>query len=219
MATLRIWVCLWLGVPLPAGDDVPSILRGVERRYNAVQTIEVQFEQSYSVKGRGRRLEGGTLYLRKPGRMRLDYRQPPGKWFLSDCKSFYFYSPAANRVEKMRLKESDDLRAPLAFLIGRLDFQKDFTKFVSRQVEGGISISAEPRRPDRAPYRQVEFIVAQDNSIQRLIVVGQDASVMEFRFTGERLNARVDDALFRFRLPEGAELVESRGPSAEETEQ
>ena len=43
----------------------------------------------------------------------------------------YSYSPEDNRAEKMKMKEADDLRAPLAFLLGRLNFNEDFREFHS----------------------------------------------------------------------------------------
>ncbi len=66
------------------------------------------------------------LMLRKPGRMRWDYSQPTGKLFVSDGKFLWLYTPAENRVEKMKLQETDDMRAPLAFLLGKLHFDKEF---------------------------------------------------------------------------------------------
>ena len=69
------------------------------------------------------------MTLRKPGRMRWDYSEPSGKLFLSDGKDVYLYTPDANRVEKTKLKASEDMRAPLAFLLGKLDFSKEFRDF------------------------------------------------------------------------------------------
>ena len=80
-------------------------------------------------RGRPRKSESGELTLRKPGRMRWDYTAPAGKLFLSDGKQVYLYTPDSNRVERMPLKESDDMRAPLAFLLGKLDFAKEFRDF------------------------------------------------------------------------------------------
>ncbi|HBY60357.1 MAG TPA: outer membrane lipoprotein carrier protein LolA, partial [Solibacterales bacterium] len=99
------------------------------------------------------------LALRKPGRMRWDYSSPQGKLFLSDGKHLYFYSPATNRAEKSKLKESEDLRAPLAFLLGKLDFDRDFRNYQTRMDHALTVISAEPKN-NRLPYRAVEFTVS-----------------------------------------------------------
>jgi len=192
---------------LAAGQDLSSILRAVEQRYNNAPTLAARFEQTYTAQKR-RRTERGELYLRKPGRMRWEYSNPPGKLFVSDGKTFYLYTPDNNRVEKTRFKESDDWRAPLAFLLGRLDFQRDFKRFTTRPEDGGAWIVAEARS-DRLPYTQVGFLVNAAYEIRRLEITGQDRSVMEFRFEDERLNPRLDEKLFRFEPPPGAEVVET----------
>jgi outer membrane lipoprotein carrier protein len=194
--------------PVAAETGLWTLLQGVERRYNRARTLQVLFEQSYSAGPRGRRTESGELFLRKPGRMRWNYSSPPGKLFVSDGQDVYFYTPNTNRVEKMKLKETDDLRAPLAFLLGRLDFKRDFREFRVRAESEGQWITALPKS-DRLPYRQVEFLVTPAFEIRQLRVAGQDNSVLEFRFAGERVNPPLSDALFKFQAPPGAEVVET----------
>ena len=52
--------------------------------------------------------------------MRWEYAS--GKLFISDGKFIYSYYPDEHRAEKMSMKETDDMRAPLAFLLGDVDF-------------------------------------------------------------------------------------------------
>jgi outer membrane lipoprotein carrier protein len=215
---LLILFGLLMPLPSPAAGEfnLTRTLRGVEERYNQAKSLQVSFEQSYSVQGRGKRTESGALAMKKPGRMRWDYAQPEGKLFLSDGKDIYFYSPSANRVEKMRLKESDDMRAPLAFLLGKLDFNRDFREYLIRPEGGRTWVTALPKS-DKLPYRQVEFLFSSDYRIERLRVLGQDQSLMEFSFQNERLNPPLEDTRFRFTMPAGAELVEP-GPESPERE-
>lgn len=199
--------------PLEAQTDPGRLLRGVENRYNGARTLRAFFEQSYSAGARGRRTEAGELFLRKPGRMRWVYSNPPGKLFLCDGKDIYFYSPNANRVEKMRLKESDDMRAPLAFLLGKLDFRRDFRECRFRAAAPGHWITALPKS-DRLPYKEVEFLVSPAYEILELRITAQDNSKLDFRFRGERLNPPLDEALFRFEPIPGAEIVEATAQPA-----
>src|SRR5271170_5920890 len=126
---IALWVSL-AALPLPgASVDLNVLLKGVEQRYNHAKTLQVQYNETYTVQGQARKSETGTLTLRKPGRMRWDYTAPAGKLFLSDGKDVYLYTPDNHRVEKEPLKASEDMRAPLAFLLGKLDFAKDFRDF------------------------------------------------------------------------------------------
>jgi outer membrane lipoprotein carrier protein len=189
-----------------ADPGLSRVLKGVEERYNRAKTLQVVFEETYTVNGRARKAESGDLYLRKPGRMRWDYTAPAGKLFLSDGKDVYLYTPSDNSAEKMKLKESEDMRAPLAFLLGKLEFEKEFQNFQTKQTDGGnLKIIANPKS-DRLPYREVEFIVTPDFQIRTLNITGQDSSVLTFVLTNERLNPTLDDKIFRFNLPSGATL-------------
>jgi outer membrane lipoprotein carrier protein len=190
-----------------AGIDVPRILKGVEDRYNHTQTLQLSFTETYQ-QGARARVEKGDLFLRKPGRMRWQYTAPAGKLFVSDGKFIYSYTPQDNRAEKMKLKETEDMRAPLAFLLGRLDFNKDFREFRAHAEDGGVFITAIPKS-DKLPYSEVSFLVAPDYSIRRLQVKNQDNSALRFAFENEKKDPALQDSLFRFTPPPGVEYVDA----------
>ena len=66
--------------------DAPKfpILKTLEARYNQAQSLQVEFSETYSGAGRAPKTEAGTLFLRKPGRMRWEYSSPTAKLFVSD---------------------------------------------------------------------------------------------------------------------------------------
>jgi outer membrane lipoprotein carrier protein len=206
---------LLLAVPLFAAVDpeLKPVLEGLEKRYNRTRTLQVTFEEAYLGSGRPRRNESGELSLRKPGKMRWEYSQPAGKLFLSDGKLIYYYNPISNRAEKIKVRESEDMRAPLAFLLGKLDFEKDFMEFKLKTEGENKLLIARPKNFN-LPYRQVEFTVTPENEIRQLIVSGYDDAVLIFRFSNERVNPPLDDKLFKFELPQGATWYEgSEGDS------
>ena len=188
-------------------DNVTNTLKGIENRYNKAQTLELGFSETYTLKGH-KKTEAGTLFLRKPGRMRWQYSAPAGKLYVSDGQFLYSYVPQDNRAEKMKMKETEDLRAPLAFLLGRLNFNEDFREFHSTPQGGGLLITAIPKS-DKLPYTEVSFLAAPDFAITHLQVRGQDSSLLEFTFEGEKRNPTVPDAMFKFTPPPGAEFVDS----------
>lgn len=188
--------------------DLAPLLKALETRYNHAQTLQVAFHEAYTAPGQPRRTESGTLLLRKPGRMRWNYTSPEGKLFVSDGKYLWLYTPTNHQVEKMKMQESDDMRAPLAFLLGKLHFDKEFRNVHSATVAAGTQITADPKT-DSLPYTRVEFVVGADNQIRRVKVIGYDQSVIEFEFDQEKLNLPLEAKLFQFRMPPGSALVET----------
>ena len=187
--------------------DLQRLLKAVETRYNSVRTLEMDFEQVYTAPNKARRTESGHLFLRKPGRMRWEYLKPDGKLFVSDGTDYWYYSPLAQRAEKMKLKEASDMQAPMAFLIGKLDFKRDFDRFTVKSEGALVRITAQPRNLEKAPYREVSFLAAADARIEQLTVRGQDASTNEFRFRNESRNPAQKDSLYTFIPPPGVEVV------------
>lgn len=208
-SVLRLLFLVFIGSGFVWADSrTDELIRQVQDRYNAARTLAVDFIESYSIEGHPRPPESGTLTLRKQGKMRWDYTRPAGKLFLSDGKSVYLYTAGDNRVEKVPLKDTEDMRAPLAFLLGRLDMKKEFRDFNTHPGDGGIWLEASARN-DRVPYDKVAMLIARDGSVRELKVTGRDDSLLSFSFQNEKLNPPVNDALFHFSIPPGAEVVNS----------
>jgi outer membrane lipoprotein carrier protein len=190
-----------------ASPDLNPTLKAIENRYNHAESLKLEFSQSYAAARRQTQVESGVLYLHKPGRMRWEYASPAGKVFLADGKDTWLYTPDEHRAVKTSLKLSEDMRAPLAFLLGKLDFQKDFQSFQIHNEGSDTWISALPKSRN-LPYVQVEFLANPDGQIRKVRVTNQDQSKMEFSFSNEQLNAAVAPTLFVFHAPAGVEVVE-----------
>ncbi|MCW5963405.1 MAG: outer membrane lipoprotein carrier protein LolA [Bryobacterales bacterium] len=200
-------LCLAPSPQLSAQTRISPILQGIETRYNAVKTLQVDFTQVFRFGPRSR-TESGTLFLQKPGKMRWEYGDPEGKLFLSDGKFVYLYSPSTNVVERTPFRATDDLRAPLAFLLGKLDFQRDFGRFTLKPEADNYWITAEPKN-ERSPYTMVSFLVSPSFEILEVEVSGMDQAVNRFRFHNELRNPSLTESRFEFRPPQGARLVEA----------
>ena len=212
MKRLARW-CVLAFVPLlaAAADRPPALeklLKSVENRYNRTQSLKLDFSESYAGTGRPVASDSGVLYLRKPGRMRWEYSTPAGKLFLSDGKEVFLYSPEERQATRSKLKESEDMRAPLAFLLGKLDFGREFKSFEMRSEGESTWIVAAPKS-DSLAYTKVEFLATPDGGIHRVRVTGQDQSKLDFTFSNERDNVPVPESLFRFQAPPGVQVVEA----------
>jgi outer membrane lipoprotein carrier protein len=192
--------CTW------ADQNTDDLIQKVERRYNGAKTLAVDFVEEYSVQGHRRPAESGKLTLRKQGKMRWDYAKPAGKLFVSDGKMVYLYTSEDNKVEEIPLKDTEDMRAPLAFLLGHLELKKEFRDFAVWPEGEERWLSANAKSP-RSLYEKVEMLVNPDGAIKALVVFGRDASRLQFALSHEQLNPTVNDAFFAFRIPPGAEVV------------
>jgi len=104
--------------------DVQDVVKLVELRYHSSHTLKAIFLERYNEGRLIARVESGTAYFSRPGRMRWEYESPEEKLFLTDGKTTWFYVPADHTVSRISMKESSDWRTPLALLTGKASLNR-----------------------------------------------------------------------------------------------
>lgn len=195
-----------------AQTDVHKIADAVDRHYNHVETLQVNFSETYRGAGVNRN-ETGTLELKKPGKMRWDYQQPRPKLFLSDGKTAWFYVPGEQQVRKAAVKTLDDFRSPLRYLLGKTKLEKEFTGLslapdVKPIEAGDVMLRGVPKgMSDRV--NQVLLEITPDSRLRRIVIEEADGSTTEFQLSGEKTNPPLSGNRFKFIPPPGVETVEA----------
>ena len=209
VSLLRVGLCLLAVSAFAADTSLDTVLRDVEARYNHTKSLQVLFTEQFTPKGGIQRTESGTLMLRKPGKMRWDYSQPKGKLVVSDGTLLYIYTPAENRAQRMKLRDSmaEEMQAPLAFLLGKLNFDKEFKNIQVRREGLDLRITGEPKN-ENLPYSSVDFTVTPKAQISKLRIAMPDYT-LEFTFAAEKEDPPLDAKLFTFHLPAGAQWDEA----------
>ena len=191
--------------------DVHAIAQAVDERYNHLRSLQTDFTEIYQGAGT-ERTESGTLWLKKPGKMRWEYRSPREKLFLSDGKDAWFYVPGERQVRRTAVKKLDDLRSPLAFLLGKTKLEKELQGLslapdVAPLSAGDVVLRGVPKSlGDRVS--QVLLEITPEHWIRRILIEEVDGSVTEYRFTNQRENVAVPDQRFQFAVPDGVEVVD-----------
>jgi outer membrane lipoprotein carrier protein len=197
-------------VPAPA-EDIHEIARAVDDHYNHLRSLQSDFTEIYQGDG-PERVESGTLWLKKPRKMRWEYRSPKEKLFVSDGRVVWFYLPTERQLRKTSLKKLDDLRSPLAFLLGKTKLEselRDLSKAVDQSplVSGDMVLRGVPQ----AMMDQVSEVLLEitpSHEIVRIVLVDADQATTEFRFAGWKENLELSDRQFTFTPPPGVETVE-----------
>ena len=211
-----ILLAVTLAIAANAPSDVHAVAQAVDNHYNHLQTLQTEFTETYEGAGVERE-ETGSLWLKKPGKMRWEYRSPKEKLFLSDGKDAWFYLPDDRQVRRTSVKKLDDLRSPLAFLLGKTRLEKEleglsFAPDVAPRTPGNTVLRGVPKAmADR--IREVILEITSDNRIARIQFEGADESVTEYRFSQQKENRPIADQRFRFAPPPGVEVIEGQfGP-------
>ncbi len=203
-----------------AGDvrstDVHQLAHAVDEHYNHLRSLQSDFTEIYRGDG-PERVESGILWLKKPRKMRWEYRSPSEKLFVSDGQVVWFYLPAERQLRKTSLRKLDDLRSPLAFLLGKTKLESELqglSKAVDHSplIAGDTVLRGVPTAM-AGQVNEVQLEVTPAHQIVRIVLMEADGATTEFRFSGWKENVAMDDGFFRFTPPPGVETVEGElGP-------
>jgi outer membrane lipoprotein carrier protein len=196
---------------LAQAADVRSIADAVDHHYNHLRSLQCEFTETYTGLGMDR-TESGTLWLKKPGKMRWEYRSPGGKLFVSDGKEAWFYVAGDQQVRKTEVKKLDDLRSPLAFLLGKTKLEKELLGLslapdAAPVTPGDVVLRGAPRNM-AGRINQVVLEITPEDAISRIVIESADGSSTAYQLSDQKENVPVADSLFQFKVPPGTEVIE-----------
>ncbi len=201
---------------LSYAQDVPSLAAAVDAHYNHLHTLQAEFVETYRGSGM-ERTESGKVWLekgglKKPGKMRWEYRSPREKLFVSDGRVAWFYVPGDRQARKTEARKLEDVRSPLAFLLGKSRLAKELQGLsiasdMKPVVAGDMMLRGVPEAmSDRVSGILIE--VTPEHAINRIVMESVDGSTTEYRFSDQKENIEIPAGRFEFEVPAGVETVE-----------
>jgi outer membrane lipoprotein-sorting protein len=186
-------------------QSVDEAVQAVENHYRDLADLTATVVQKNHLKSLGRtQTFDAVLWIRKPGKLRLDYSN--GQVILVDGKAALFYSRKSEQVIKKTFSDIEQMNIPVAFLLGAAHIRDDF----------------EVRRPDPATPRLLELSPKKPGAAMKKLVLRSDdtgrissldildkaGNRTEISFSGVQEGAGFDDKLFVFKAPKGTEVIE-----------
>jgi outer membrane lipoprotein carrier protein len=194
-----------------AAEDIHQLARAVDDHYNHLRSLQADFTEIYRGDG-AERVESGTLWLKKPRKMRWEYRSPKEKLFISDGEVVWFYLPAERQLRKTSVRKLNDVRSPLAFLLGKTKLENELqglSKVVDQSPLGaGNTLLRGIPQAMPGQLSEVQLEITPSDQIVRIVLMEPDGGTTEFRFANWKENQRLSGDLFSFNPPPGVESVE-----------
>ena len=193
----------------------PEVAAALQKKYDAVKDFTADFvHESEGGLLRKKQVERGVVQVKKPGKMRWDYKSPEEKLFLSDGRRIYLHVPADNQVIISPVPDQDQATTAVLFLVGKGNLTRDFTV---NYVEGGgpdtYALRLEPKLPER-DYDWLQLVVDRRTlQIRSLTAADSQGGRSTFHFSNFKENTGLSDKTFTFKIPRGAEVTNNVGPS------
>ena len=197
-----------------AEQTAPELAQALQRHYDGIRDFSADFTHTYRGGVLKKQLtERGHLLVKKPGRMRWEYKTPEDKLFLSDGMKTYLYLPADRQVMVGSMPKEDLATTPVLFLTGKGNLTRDFT-VLSVDAPPGLpagtrSVKLTPRQaqPD---YDWLVLSVDPASLVLRgLMTTDSQGGTSTFSFTNLKENLGLADKTFEFKIPRGVDIVTS----------
>jgi outer membrane lipoprotein carrier protein len=200
---------------LAQAEEIKALAAAVDAHYNHLRSLQTEFTEVYRGSGM-ERTESGTLWLKKPGKMRWEYRSPREKLFVSDGKDAWFYVPEERQARKTSAKKLEGVRSPLAYLLGKTKLEKELRGLslapdMSPTQAGDVMLRGVPQGVGDQ-VGEILLEITPEHRIVRIVIQEVDGAATEYRFGEMKEDLAVGDGRFEFKPPAGTETVEGLGP-------
>ena len=192
-------------------ESAVDLAAAVQKRYATVRDFSADFVHSY--RGgvlRTEAVERGTVVVKKPGKMRWEYRTPERKLFVSDGTRMYAYIPEDRQVTVSSVPTGDHASTSALFLAGRGDLNRDFRPSLDTGVDapaGTVALKLTPAKPE-AEYDWLVLVLDRTSlQIRQLITADAQGGRSTFVFSNLRENTNPADQVFAFTIPRGVDVI------------
>jgi len=201
-----------LAVSPATAQALEDVVKNVEGAYTKVQDLRADFLQAAFNKSLGQDIKSeGTVYLKKGGKMRWEYKTPAPQQIVSDGKTLWVYTPELNQVNKGEAPKA--LAGPAgSFLAGLGKLREEFTvRFANPSTKtdqsGRYVLDLIPKQPTPLLTRLVLHVDPKDSIVRQAVIYDQLQNTVTMTFTRVAINTGLADALFAFSPPSGAAVV------------
>jgi outer membrane lipoprotein carrier protein len=199
----------------PGAQAAPSLEEAVaalEQAQRRVTDLKAPFRQVSHNKTVNQTVEArGTLYLKKPGRLRWEYQTPTPQEIVSDGARLWVYTPALKQVNVAAAPQA--LAGPAgSFLQGLGQVREHFqVRFLNpaqpTDAEGWVVLDLTPKQPQPLMARLIVSVDPRSWLVRQAVVHDELGNTVTVRFGETVVNSGLADALFVFVPPPGVTVV------------
>lgn len=191
---------------LSFAEDASEVVSKLQRKYESISTIKADFTQEVTSKGMAPMKSMGSVWLKKPGKMRWEYTEPAKDLIVSDGKTLWLFQPDLNQAIKSQAATGASSMAT-DFLTGMGNIEKEFIVLLSAANGPRHVLTLTPRSAQQGIKKLVLEVGKKSYLVEKTVITDHFGNQTTVNFTGMKLNSPVKDSLFKYAPPKGAAIV------------
>jgi outer membrane lipoprotein carrier protein len=198
--------CALLLVLAPAASYAADSVARVDAYLASLRTLTAQFQQVvHDKRGLVTDRASGTLSIARPNRFRWDYREPYAQTIVADGRRLWLYDPDLEQVT-VRLLEQGLGATPAMLLSGSGKVGDAFTSGPVEQRADWTWYRLLPKQHG-SDFERVSLAFDRKNELAAMELVDKLGQTTSIEFAEVRRGARLDDKVFTFVPPPGADVI------------
>jgi outer membrane lipoprotein carrier protein len=204
-----------LAATAEAAPSLDDVVRGLEGTYGQMNDLKGEFSQSAYNKSLNQTIPAqGTVYLKKGGKLRWEYKEPTPQEIVSDGKQLWVYTPMLNQVNVGPAPEA--LAGPAgSFLAGLGKVREHFiVRFLNpgqpTDRDGAFVLDLTPKQPLPTLTRLILTVGPKLYEVRKAVVYDQFENAVTMQFAKLTTNSGIPDQVFTFVPPKGVATVPLR---------
>ena len=206
---LTIAVLLAFCPLLAFAAEKEDVLDAVQKQYDKTKTFKAKFVQKSYLKIMGQtQTARGEVYIKKPGKMKWDYKAPDPQILTSNENGVWLYLPEEKQVTKMQMENIYSSNTPAMFLVGKGKLSESFVVDKVLKTPGLVTLTLLPKDDEMNIDRLLLFVDDKSYQITGSTVYDKLGNKTEILFSSIRVNQAIPDEFFDFKIPEGVDVVD-----------
>jgi len=190
-------------------SEEQEALDAIQKQYESVSTFTAKFRQKSYVKMMNQALETkGRVQIKKPGKMKWVYNAPDPQVLVSNNKVLWLYVPNEQQVTKVPIDSIYSSNTPALFLAGKGKLSDSFNVVKVSRENNSIVVVLIPIEEDNSLDRLVLFADNKNYQITGSSVYDKLGNKTEIQFSDIRVNVKIPESTFRFKIPQDVELLD-----------
>ena len=187
--------------------DATCVVKKLQAIYQKASSMTATFTQAYTYAVYQRtQISSGALFLKKPGRMRWDYKEPQSKVFVSNGDDLWVYEPEKNQAYKKSLHNAE-LPIAISFLMGKGNLLDEFKPALGAVTPDTITVNLMPLKASRH-YKELKLTINRGSFIViKSSIVDPANNTNTVTFANVVIDATLPDSGFEFSPPEGVNVL------------
>lgn len=173
-----------------------DILDTIQNKYRALTTLSAKFTQTTKVELLGKNVTStGTLYLAKPGKLRIEYDSPTSKTYISNGKTLWVADKTTHQTDSFKIGSSQIPKEALTFLNGFGDIRESYgAHTVTSNTDGSTTLRLVPMTA--TSYTALDGTFRRDGVLVRLSIFNRSGNISRYSFSEIQENPALTDHLF-----------------------